>query len=337
VIGEYEVNGKTKYIYGRNEDEVAERVAKAIKDRDAGFDSQGLATAAYLDRWLKAVEGTIRVGSWIQYEQITRLHLKPTLGQTKLDKINALQLQKLYRNKLDSGLSPRRVRYIHVTIHKALKDAVKWRLLPYNVAEACTPPKLIRKELKPLDAEQAKRLLTVARETQPKLCALYVLAVTTGMRQGELLGLKWEDVDLDTGTLKVCRTVFNGQVNAPKTNSSRRTVKLSQKAIEALSEHEKRGEGVWVFPTKNGTPVGSWNFIHKSWYRLRDAAGLRKEVKFHDLRHTAATLLLSKNLNPKVVSAMLGHASIQITLDTYSHLLPGWGDAAAGVMDDILE
>lgn len=137
-------------------------------------------------------------------------------------------------------------------------------MVPHNVAEACTPPKLVRKELKPLDAEQAKRLLTVARETQPKLCALYVLAVTTGMRQGELLGLKWEDVDLDTGTLQVRRrSVFNGQVNAPKTNSKRRTVKLSQVALEALIKHSEHGIGTWVFPTKNGTAAGSWNFVHK--------------------------------------------------------------------------
>jgi integrase len=338
VVGEYEVNGKTKYIYGRDEREVAERIAKAIKDRDAGFDSHNLTTARYLDRWLKAIEGTIRVGSWKQYEQITRLHIKPTLGKTKLDKINALQLQNLYRDKLDSGLSPRRVRYIHVTIHKALRDAVRWRLVPHNVAEACTPPKLVRKELKPLDAGQARRLLTTARETQPKFYALYALAVTTGMRQGELLGLQWDDVDLATGTLQVRRSVFNGQINAPKTNSGRRTVKLSQKAIEALTEHGERGRGVlWVFGTKNGTPVGSWNFTHKSWYPLRDAVGLPKKTRFHDLRHTSATLLLQANVNPKVVSAMLGHASIQITLDTYSHLLPGWGNAAASALDRVLE
>jgi integrase len=107
VVAEYEVNGKTKYIYGRDEDTVKEKLAEAIKNRDAGFDAENVTTAAYLDRWLSAIRGTIRVGSWKQYEMISRIHLKPALGKAKLEKLNALQLQNLYQEKLDSGLSPR--------------------------------------------------------------------------------------------------------------------------------------------------------------------------------------------------------------------------------------
>jgi integrase len=151
------------------------------------------------------------------------------------------------------------------------------------------------------------------------------------------LGLRWEDVDLGTGTLQVRRTVFNGQVNPPKTSSGRRTVKLSQTALEALSKHsERRQQGVWVFSTRNSTPVGTWNFIHRSWYPLKEAARLPKATRFHDLRHTAATLLLQKSVNPKIVSEMLGHANVSITLDTYSHVLPNMQDGAAGAMDDTL-
>jgi integrase len=266
---------------------------------------------------------------------IARVHIKPKLGRIKLRKVNALQVQTLYRQKLDAGVSPRRVRYIHVTLHKALNQAVRWQLIPRNVVTSAEPPRVPKADIKPLKVEQVKALLRAA-ETQPKLYALYVLAVTTGMRQGELLGLNWDDVDLTTGTVQVRRTVFNGQINAPKTSSGRRTVKLSQTALEALRKHSERGQAVWVFPTRNDTPVGSWNLIHRSWYPLKEAAGLPKGTRFHDLRHTAATLLLHKNVNPKVVSEMLGHANVSITLDTYSHVLPNMQDGAAGAMDDTL-
>jgi len=210
----------------------------------------------------------VRLGTWKQYEMVARVHIKPTLGKVRLDRLNALQIQTLYQQKLDEGVSARRVRHIHVTVHKALKDAVRWQLVPRNIADATAPPRQPRPEIRPLAVGQVKTLLTVAKGN--KLEALYVLAVSTGMRQGELLGLKWEDVDLGMGTLQVRRTVFNDQVYPPKTSSGRRTIKLSQTALEALSKHSKRRHrGTWVFSTRNGTPVGAWNFIHRSWYPLK--------------------------------------------------------------------
>lgn len=124
VVGQYEINGKTRYIYGSNEKQVADRVAEAIKNRDAGIDSENMTVGGYLDRWLVAIKDTIRTGSWKQYEMIVRLHIKPTLGGVRLEKLNALQIQSFYRERLDAGLSPRRVQYVHVTVRKALKDAV---------------------------------------------------------------------------------------------------------------------------------------------------------------------------------------------------------------------
>jgi integrase len=224
VVGEYEVNGRTRYIYGRDEGEVAKRVAEAIKHRDAGIDSENMTVGGYLDKWLTAIKDTIRVGTWKQYEMIVRLHIKPTLGSTKLDKLNALQIQSFYRERLDAGVSARRVQYAHVTIHKALKDAVRWRLVPFNVADAVTPPRPTKPEVTPLSAEQVKVLLAESRGD--RLEALYVLAVTTGMRIGEMFGLKWSDVDLEAGTVQVRRTVAaDGTVNPPKTSSGRRTIK----------------------------------------------------------------------------------------------------------------
>jgi integrase len=223
VVGEYDVNGKTRYIYGRDEGEVAERVAGAIKNREAGIDAANMTVAGYMDRWLTAIRDTVRVGTWKQYEMIVRLHIKPTLGNTKLEKLNALQIQSFYRERLDAGVSARRVQYAHVTIHKSLKDAVRWRLVPFNVADAVTPPRPNKPEIMPLSADQVKVLLAAARGD--RLEALYILAVTTGMRIGEMFGLKWSDVDLEAGTVQVRRTVAaDGTINPLKSSSGRRTI-----------------------------------------------------------------------------------------------------------------
>ena len=338
VVGQYEVdtlNGKKrKYIRGKSKKDVASRLAKAISDRDSGlvFDSGSLTLSEYLDKWLKAIQGTISVGSWKQYETIVRLHIKPALGKLKLGRVTALHVQTLYREKLDSGLAPRRVIYVHVTLHKALKQAVRWSLIPRNVTDAVEPPKAAKKEILPLDQEQVRRLMEAAKGNS--LEALYVLAVSTGMRQGELLGLQWKDVDLDSGTVRVNRTIFGGVVSPPKTTKSRRSIKLSKSAFAALTTHEKKSE--WVFSTKSGKPIDCTNLIKQSWRPLLKKAGLPHK-RFHDLRHTCATLLLTKGVHPKVVQELLGHSSISITLDTYSHVLPTMQEKAVAAMDEIFE
>jgi integrase len=338
-VGQYKVQTpegtKTKYIYSRTRKDAATRLAKAIADRDTGlvFDAGSLTVGAYLNRWLDAIRDTVKVRTWQRHEEVVRLHLKPPLGRGRLERLNALQVQSLYRAKLDSGLSPRTVQIIHATLHKALKQAVRWSLVPRNAAEAVNPPKPAKKEIEPLTADQAKKLLKIAKETQPKLYALYVLALSTGMRSGELLGLQWRDVDLKAGMLRVRRTVFNGKVNLPKTSHGSRGIRLSKTAVEALRQHAQDAE--WVFPTSVGTSMSVHNLHNRSWKPLLKRAGL-PNIRFHDLRHTCATLLLTKAVHPKVVQELLGHASIQITLDTYSHLLPDMGNIAANAMDDAL-
>jgi integrase len=205
VIGSWQdANGKTRYITSKTmtKREMNKAVRKKLQDRDGGiaYDSQGLTVERYMDRWLESIKDRVRPGTFKPYEAITRLHIKPTLGTMKLDKLNAMQLEKLYSQKLDSGLSARRVRYIHVTIRKALKDAVRLQLLCKNVADAAIPPRQVKSEIDPLTHLQLRTLLDASRGD--KLHALYVLAVTTGMRQAELIGLMWKDVDLDSGTLR---------------------------------------------------------------------------------------------------------------------------------------
>lgn len=347
VVGRYEAetpNGETKrkYIRGKSKREVAAKLAKAIAERDAGIvaDSEGLTVERYMERWLEAIRSNVRPGTFKPYEAITRLHINPTLGNTKLEKLNALQLETLYRSKLKSGLSPRRVRYIHVTIRKALKDAVRLQLLTRNVADAAIPPRQVKSEIEPLTQDEMRTLLDASRGD--RLHALYMLAVTTGMRQGELIGLMWKDVDLDGGTLRVNRSVYEGVISPPKTNAGRRTIRLSKLAVSALRSHRidaaTRSERIseWVFPNASGTPIGHQNLHNRSWKPLLRKAGLPHAVRFHDLRHSCISLLLAKGVPVKVVSEMAGHADISVTLSVYGHVLPDMQGTAADGMDEAL-
>lgn len=345
VVGEWDdANGKTRYMTSTkmSKAEMSKAVRKKLQDRDEGIaaHSEGLTVEKYMDRWLEAICGNVRPGTFKPYESIVRLHIKPTLGTTKLDRLNAMQLEKLYRQKLDAGLSPRRVRYIHVTIRKALKDAVRLQLLSRNVADSAIPPRQVKTEIEPLTQDEMRTLLEVSRGD--RLHALYVLAITTGMRQGELIGLQWKDVDLDGGTLRVSWSVYEGVVSPPKTNAGRRTIRLSKLAVSALRQHRvnaaTRSERIseWVFPNASGTPIGHQNLHNRSWKPLLKCAGLPHSVRFHDLRHSCISLLLAKGVPVKVVSEMAGHADISVTLSVYGHVLPDMQGTAADGMDEAL-
>jgi integrase len=342
-MGEYvDANEKKRYVSGKTKAEVRQKLRKLLEDRDKGiaYDSENLTVEKYMDRWLESIKDKVRPGTYKPYEAIVRLHVKPTLGRTKLDKLNAMQLERLYGQKLDAGLSARRVRYIHVTIRKALKDAVRLQLLSRNVADAAIPPRQVKSEIEPLTQEQLRALLDAARDD--KLHTLYVLAITTGMRQGELLGLMWKDIDLEAGTLKVSRSVYEGIVSPPKTNAGRRTIRLSKLAVAALRTHRvdvaNQSERIseWVFPNANGSPIGHQNLHNRSWKPLLKRAGLPHSVRFHDLRHSCISLLLARGIPIKVVSEMAGHADVSITLSVYGHVLPDMQSAAADGIDEAL-
>ena len=281
MIGEYEdANGRKRYISSttKTKQEMKAAVRKALEARDKGiaYDSENLTVEKYLDRWLEGIRDKVRPGTFKPYEAIVRLHIKPTLGRTKLDKLNTMQLEKLYRQKLDAGLSARRVRYIHVTIRKALKDAVRLQLLSRNVADAAIPPRPVKSEIESLTQDQMSSLLDAARGD--KLHALNVLALTTAMRQGELIGLQWKDVDFDCGTVRVDRSVYEGVVSSPKTSAGRRTIRLSKLAVAALRQHRidaaRQRISEWVFPNAYGTPIGHQNPHNRSWKPLLKRAGL---------------------------------------------------------------
>jgi integrase len=344
---------KRRTIYGKkgeSREDLAAKLTKAMADRDGGitYDAGKLTVEEHLRRWLSdSVRDTVRRRTYERYESIVRVHLIPAIGRIKLKTLTPAHVRALYRAKLDAGLAPRSVLHIHRTLSKALKQATDDGLIPRNAAGLVKPPRPRREEIQPLDSEQVRALFETARGD--RLEALYVVAVTTGMRRGELQGLKWEDLDLEAGTLQVRRTLSEPKggwiFEAPKSGKGR-SIRLTRRAMSALREHRKRQleermgkAGLWsdhglVFPSAIGTPISGGN-LNRSFKVLLKRADL-PAVRFHDLRHTCATLLLRQGVNPKFVQELLGHADISLTLNVYSHVLPDMGDAAAGAMDAAL-
>jgi integrase len=344
---------KRRYVGGKTREEARRKLAKAMSDRDGGlvFDAGSLTVGEYLDRWLEdSVRGTVRQSTYERYEYAVRPHIQPALGRIKLNRLTPVHVRGFYREKLDSGFSPATVHKLHVVLRKALTQAVSDGLLPRNVAEGMKVSQTRRKEIRPLTQEQTRALLDAARGD--RLEALYVLAVATGLREGELLALKWEDVELEDAVLRVRHTLTRagGKVSLgpPKTKKSRRSVGLTEGAVEALRAHlskqleemERMGSlyrpGGLVFANESGGLINPSNLRNRSFARLLKRAGLPPDTRFHDLRHTCATLLLSRNVNPKIVSEMLGHSSIAITLDTYSHVLPTMQESALRALEDAM-
>lgn len=340
---------KRKTVYGKTRAEASEKLTKAMADRDSGlvFDAGTISVGEYLEQWLTdSVRDTVRHSTYASYTRMVNNHLIPSLGRVKLSKLKPADLRRLYRDKLDSGLSTRTVGYMHVIAKKSLKDAVRMEMIPRNPADAVDPPKLVQDEIHPLSADQVQALLAATKGE--RLRAFYIVAVHTGMRPGELLALRWQDVDLDRKTARINRALSDGgEINELKTPKSRRRIELSVTAIEALREHRKRQleermekAGLWadhdlVFPSEVGTPMNRHNLGRIFKKHLR-RAGLTPTFRLYDLRHTCATLLLSRNVHPKYVQELLGHASITLTLDTYSHVIEGMDGGTASAMDEAL-
>ena len=328
-------DGKRRYVSGKTKEEARKALREARSGADQGliFDAAKLTVAEYLDRWLKdSVQGSVRQSTYKSYCRQARRYITPAVGRVRLKALSPAHVQGLYRGMQDRGLSARTVQYTHAVLHRALKQAVRWGMVPRNVCEAVDVPQVRREEMQPLAPEQARRFLEAARGE--RLEALYVVAVHAGLRPGELLAIKWEDVDLDASTLLVHRALSAGEFISPKTKRSRRRIDLSAGSIAALKRHRKRQleehmarAGLWqdhglVFPSSVGTPLSHRNVV-RSFKAVLRRAGLPATIRLYDLRHTCATLLLSRNVHPKYVQELLGYASIAQTLDTYSHVLPG--------------
>jgi integrase len=341
---------KRKTLYGKNREDVAEKLVDALSNRNQGlvFDAGSQTVGEYMEQWLQtSARESVRESTYESYRNQVRRYVVPAIGRVKLKRLSAMQIQGMYRAMLDRGLSPRTVQYTHAVLHRALRQAVRWGLVPRNVSEDVDRPRLRPEEIRPLNRHQARHLLNTAGESGDRFEALYVLALHTGMRPGELLGLKWEDVNFDEGGLQLNRALAGKNLTAPKTKRSRRRIDLSTASIAALKAHRKRQleermqkAGLWrdhglVFPSTVGTPLFHRNVV-RAFKDLLKRAGLPQSTRLYDLRHTCATLLLGSNVHPKYVQELLGHASIALTLDTYSHVLRGMDGGIGGAMDEAL-
>lgn len=299
------------------------------------------------------MKGSVKPVTFESYARLIRCHIAPALGHKKLSKLKPGDLQGFYQSKLDGderspGLSPTTVRYLHAVLHRALYQAVRWELIPRNVADATDPPQPARDEIRPLDREQARALLETARGD--RLEAVYELALTTGLRIGELLALRWKDLNLEDRIMRVSRTLSAAKegprFTSPKSGKGR-AISLTRPTAESLSRH-RAAQNRWrlsagtlwedhdlVFPTASGNPMRPNSLTGRSFKPLLKRAGL-PEIRFHDLRHTCATLLLGSGHNPKLVQELLGHASIAMTLDRYSHVMPGMAEQTAAAMEAAL-
>jgi len=338
-----------KAFYGKTRKEVQEKLTTALHDHQRGLPlpDERQTVGQFLTDWLdNTARHTLRPTSYDGYADLVHHHLVPALGRVPLAKLTPQQIAACYGDLLAKGLAARTVQYAHAVLHRALDQAVRWNLVARNPTDAVDAPRPQRKEITVFNTEQAQQFLDAAQDDW--LHALYVLALMTGMRQGELLGLRWQDVDLAAGSLSVRRTLVRTSQGwswaEPKTAKGRRTIALPALAVEALRQHRVRqleerlrAGGLWedhdlVFPNHTGKPLERQNVVKRSFRPLLAKAGL-PYIRFHDLRHSAATLLLSLGEHPKVVQERLGHSTIGVTMDTYSHVLPDMQRKAASRLD----
>ena len=352
TVGYEDGKQKRKYFYAKTRKAVQHKLTKALNDQQQGlpvaFDDR-LTVAQFLDDWLEnSVKPSVRPRTYTSYEQMVRVHLKPILGHIPVTKLAPQDVQRFINVKLESGLSARTVEYGRAVLRRALNQALRWGMVPRNVATLVDPPRSKRPEIEPLTVEEAQAFLTAVKGD--RLEALYTVALAVGLRQGEALGLRWQDVDLDAGTLAVRKQLqrLDGtlQLVDLKTDRSRRTIALPTVSVDVLRRHrilqlEERlaAGGRWVesglvFTTTIGTPIDARNLV-KWFHEHRERASIR-HIRFHDLRHTCATLLLVQGIHPRVVMDILGHSQISLTMDTYSHVIPSLQEEAAEKMNAIL-
>lgn len=305
----------------------------------------GMTFGDLLTDWLAHVKNTTKPNTWINYRTVIKKHLRSALGAAKLINIAPLDLQNLLAQKLDEGLAPRTVNLIRFVARAALGFAVDMQLLARNPGDAVKPVKNERKEMRAWTPEEARRFLDAAKDE--RLYALYALALDTGARRGEILGLRWQDVDLDGGLINIQHSLTQRRtLERPKTQRSIRTVDISARTVEALWAWRKRQlaerillgsewtETGFVFTSQVGTAILPDN-LDRNYQPIMRRAGV-PVIRFHDIRHTVATLLLAASENPRVVSERLGHSNVAFTLQTYAHVLPGQQKAAAEKLSDLL-
>lgn len=329
-----------KYVSGRTKVEVKNKVKRILADHDRGLPitTTSQTVQQFLESWLEdVVKPNERATTYASYESIVRVHLIPTLGRRHLDKLTAQHIQAMLTERREVGLSGRTLLNIRAIIRAALNQAMRWDLVARNVATLTDPPKLERFEAKPLSPPD---VLKFFKQTQgDRLEAMYTLTVWLGLRQGEVFGLRWQDVDFEKGEIRIQKQLQwagkspkEAQLVDPKTEQSKRRLPLPQPVGDALKRHKqeqlqeqllagrywKGQEWGLVFCSTIGTPLDPSN-VTKQYRVLLAGAGVEQR-RFHDLRHSCGTFLTSRNVHPRVIMQILGHSQISTTMNTYSHV-----------------
>lgn len=319
--------------------------------RGLTYQGADLTLEEFLAEWLSTVSSSGSKGTYFTYSWTVEKRIIPYIGNVNLMDLRPDRIQRFYNYLQKEGLSAHAVAVTHKTLRVAMNHAVKLGLIGRNPCSGTIPPKPEQSEMMFYDDEQVRSLLKTAQDIGDKLYPLYFLAIHTGMRQAELMGLKWEDVDWNLSTIQVKRQVrhFTGAGYAflgPKSKSGTRTIKLGKQALEILRDHKKDQEmiissakGNWthldlIFSSTVGTPLTASN-IRRDFRKLLKASGLPK-IRFHDLRHTAASLMLNHGIPVLIVSKRLGHSKPSITIDVYGHIIPSRQEEAAQLMDNLM-
>ena len=355
TVGHDPETGKAiiKNVLGKTQAEVKEKLKKAIEE-NVGIDygrAKTYTVGTWLEVWMENyAKIKLRPSTFKTSQGFLKNHIKPQIGSIPLADLTSLDLQRFYKHLLDGGrvdrieakkkpkgLAPKTVRNIHQMIGSAYNLAIEQHLVTKNPTQGCALPKAERKEMQTLPVEQLTSFLREAKDSG--VFALYYIDLTTGLRRGELLGLKWSDIDLEKGDLRVQRQIgrIDGKIiEMPlKTKNAYRTLPLSADAIDVLmQQRRKTGNSEWVFPSPTGGPMSPDSVLHML-QRVLKRAGLPR-IRFHDLRHTFATMALQNGVDVKTVSSMLGHYSAGFTLDTYAHVTTDAQLKAAQTMGNIL-
>ena len=340
-----------KYVSAKKRPEVVKKLKDLRRKIDDGLLLKNDAVKVYelFDRWFDDVmRHQIAPSTFSNYQTVVRMHILPHLGNKKLVELNVGDVDKLLSQKADSGLSASTVRRIRAVLAQCLDQAIRWELVHRNVATLSRSPKMVRHEGRTLTPEQARHLLETLRGHHNE--ALYALMLSTGLRRGEALGLRWSDFDRDTGVLRVSRQLKReGSLlvtTDTKTSLSRRAVNLPEPMLKALLAHEKRqqAEKEWlddewsdsgyIFTSSVGTPIDPRN-LYREFQVICRSAGLG-DWHPHELRHSAASLMLAQGVKIQVVSQVLGHSSIRMTADVYGHILDPDRKEAADAMGSML-
>lgn len=324
----------------------AEQVLTAMlraKDMGTLVEPVKMSLNTLLDKWLaSSVKPRVRDRTHRDYAAIADRYIRPTLGNRLITQIKPMDVQIAYAKLIERPLSPRTIRHCHAVLHNAFEQAVKWQLLANNPTSQVDLPRAEHREMQAMSEEEAQRFLSAAENDTHH--AVFALLLGTGMRPSEAAGLKWDDLDIATRTLSVRRTIVRPKgskwrFGSPKTKRGNRTIALPESLVVTLLKRKESGpysEHGLMFPSLSGDPLDMNNLRNRNFATIIKRAGLSEVYNLYSLRHTHATLLLAAGVHPKVVSERLGHATVSITLDVYSHVLPNMQKEASDKLEAIL-